>query len=250
LGFGTPRQHVFTGLRPAASEVRLQIDVRGDLGASDEFLTVLLDGQPVGQVFGADGSDCPVTPDRAVVNLGAEQFNSFVADGRLAVRLEASGPVSATQCTGPFAKLQIDYRMVPVDCNLNGMDDACDIELGIAEDLDSNGILDSCDLDCDANGLVDAYEIAVNPGLDCDDNFVLDSCQIAAGAADADGDGVLDSCERQRGDFNLDGMVGAQDLAMLLAIWGQTNPPYGDINRDGVVGPQDLAAILALWGPV
>jgi alpha-tubulin suppressor-like RCC1 family protein len=250
LGFGTPRQYVFTGLRPAASEVRIQIDVRGDLGASDEFLTVNLDGQPVGQVFGAEGSDCPATPDRAFVTLGAQQFNALVPDGRIVVRLEASSPVSATQCIGPIAKVQIEYTMVPVDCNRNGRDDACDIELGIAEDLDANGIVDSCDLDCDGNGLVDPYEIAADPLLDCDGDFVLDSCEILAGAADADGDGVLDSCERQQGDLNLDGTVGAQDLAMLLGVWGQANPPYGDLSGDGVVGPQDLAAILASWGPV
>lgn len=250
VGSGAPRQFAFTGLRPAASDVQVQFDVRGDLGAADEYLTVVLDGQPAGQVFGPGGTDCPATPDRAAITLTAGQFNALVADGRLVVRLEASATVSATQCVGSITRITVDYTMAPMDCNLNGRDDACDLELGIAEDLDGNGILDACDLDCDANGLVDPYEIAVYPQRDCDGNFVLDACEIAAGAADVDGDGILDACERSRGDLDLNGAVGAPDLAMLLTLWGATQPAFGDLNGDGTVGPQDLALLLAAWGPV
>jgi hypothetical protein len=45
-----------------------------------------------------------------------------------------------------------------------------------------------------------------------------------------------------------DGIVGPDDLAWLLAAWGDSNSP-GDLNSDGDVGPDDLAILLASWGP-
>lgn len=52
-------------------------------------------------------------------------------------------------------------------------------------------------------------------------------------------------------DLNNDGIVGAPDLAILLAAWGACAPKQqcpADLNNDGVVGPQDLAALLSAWG--
>jgi hypothetical protein len=46
-------------------------------------------------------------------------------------------------------------------------------------------------------------------------------------------------------DLNSDGMVGAQDLAALLAAWGG---PAGDLNDDGTTSSQDLAVLLGAWG--
>ena len=34
-----------------------------------------------------------------------------------------------------------------------------------------------------------------------------------------------------------------------LAV-GFANPPYGDLNDDGVIGAQDLAVLLDRWGPL
>ena len=55
-------------------------------------------------------------------------------------------------------------------------------------------------------------------------------------------------------DLDLDGAVGAPDLAMLLASWGACVEPdpangfcFTDLNRDGAIGPQDLAQLLAAW---
>lgn len=67
---------------------------------------------------------------------------------------------------------------------------------------------------------------------------------------------VHDAARRNRAaeDLNLDGAVGAPDLAMLLASWGACAEPdpangfcFTDLNRDGTVGPQDLAQLLAAW---
>ncbi len=60
---------------------------------------------------------------------------------------------------------------------------------------------------------------------DCDSNGVPDDCDIASGGVtDKDGDNVPDSCEYARGDFDLDGEIGAADLATLLAEWGPLEP--------------------------
>ncbi|MAJ46349.1 MAG: hypothetical protein CBC35_03425, partial [Planctomycetes bacterium TMED75] len=57
-------------------------------------------------------------------------------------------------------------------------------------------------------------------------------------------DGGPVTCE---GDLNEDGVVGGQDLTILLAAWG-TNNPVADLNGDGNVGGQDLTILLAKWG--
>jgi hypothetical protein len=51
-----------------------------------------------------------------------------------------------------------------------------------------------------------------------------------------------------RGDLDGDGVVGATDLAALLAAWG-SGTPAADLDGDGFVGATDLAALLAAWTP-
>ncbi|MEY3143394.1 MAG: hypothetical protein RLY21_1887 [Planctomycetota bacterium] len=48
------------------------------------------------------------------------------------------------------------------------------------------------------------------------------------------------------GDLDGDGIVGAADLATLLASWG-TSDAAADLDGDGIVGAADLAAMLAAW---
>ena len=78
----------------------------------------------------------------------------------------------------------------------------------------------------------------------------LSTIALALGAPDKDGDGKLDDCEYALGDFDLDGVISAADLAELLSLWGFANPPYGDLNGDGAIGGADLAVLLDRWGPL
>ncbi|MFM2165278.1 MAG: hypothetical protein RL325_1715, partial [Planctomycetota bacterium] len=139
------------------------------------------------------------------------------------------------------------------DCNGNDIPDAFEIATGATPDCNTNGIPDSCDiaanagLDCNANGSLDSCELASGTARDCNSNGVIDSCDIAAGAADADADGRIDRCEFDYGDFNLNGVVNGQDLAIMLSNWG-LETPLGDVNRDGVVNAADLAGLLSWWG--
>ena len=161
------------------------------------------------------------------------------------------------------------------DCNNNGIIDRCDTAANPALDCNGNNVPDSCDLlespelDCDNDGQFDSCEINANPALDCNTNTRLDLCDIAdnalldcnnsgtidtcditAGADDKNSNGHLDSCELNRGDLNLDGVVSAPDLALLLNFWGFVNPPVADLNQDGVVNAADLTALLGNWGTV
>jgi alpha-tubulin suppressor-like RCC1 family protein len=87
-------------------------------------------------------------------------------------------------------------------------------------------------------------------GDDCDGNGVPDYCDIESGADDDDGDGRLDACEFAAGDLDLDGAVGAADLAGLLAEWNAGAKSPADFDRDGIVGAGDLAFLLSRWGPL
>ena len=57
---------------------------------------------------------------------------------------------------------------------------------------------------------------------------------------------------RRAGDLNTDGFVGAEDLDILLAAWGDSVSPFdftgGDLTGDGTVGTADLQIVLNNWG--
>ena len=48
------------------------------------------------------------------------------------------------------------------------------------------------------------------------------------------------------GDLNGDGVVNGEDLTIILAAWGSTDPQY-DLDGDGVVGGGDLTIVLGDW---
>jgi len=132
------------------------------------------------------------------------------------------------------------YVYGKLDCDANGLTDACEIEDEPSLDCDLDGVLDSC---ATANGSVD----------DCNENGIPDSCDIDNGG-DADGDGYLDECECDAdiagpdGPGFSDGIVGTDDLLTVIGYWG-SSIPGGDIDGDGIVGTNDLLAVIAAWGP-
>ncbi len=131
------------------------------------------------------------------------------------------------------------------DCDANGVHDRCQILSG-GGDCNGDGILDACQelSDCDGDGIPSACE------SDCDANGIADDCDLAGGAVDKDADDTLDACEYARGDFDLDGLIGAPDLAYLLSVWGAVGAPVGDLSGDGSINAADLSILLANWGPL
>jgi hypothetical protein len=128
--------------------------------------------------------------------------------------------INATSAGCPDATLSIslDYLRDPVDCNSNGVDDDCEIEMLPAE-------------------------------RDCNNDGVLDGCEIAKGAEDKNLNGRLDACELAYGDLDLDGSITGADLGALLALWGVQGAPYGDLDGNGTIDGADLAMLLSRWGP-
>jgi subtilase family serine protease len=56
----------------------------------------------------------------------------------------------------------------------------------------------------------------------------------------------VNSTEMLSGDANGDGIVNAQDLALISSNW-LTSGPVGDVNGDGIVNAQDLAVVASNW---
>ncbi|MBL9121243.1 MAG: S8 family serine peptidase [Phycisphaerae bacterium] len=66
--------------------------------------------------------------------------------------------------------------------------------------------------------------------------------RISAGAAAA-----LGPIQPKPGDIDLNGVVGASDIAVLLGAWGQCVGCAADLNHDGMVNAMDLSILLGLW---
>ena len=79
------------------------------------------------------------------------------------------------------------FKVVPrtlIDCNENGVADACDIAVGTSRDGDGDGVPDECQCpaDCDRSGSLDIFDFlcfqnhfaVADPRADCDASGVLD----------------------------------------------------------------------------
>lgn len=83
-----------------------------------------------------------------------------------------------------------------VDCNSNGVQDACDVDCdaacfdcdpeacGGSIDCNGNGIPDECEEDCNGNGIADECDIAAGTSADCNFNGVPDECDLTGGGLD------------------------------------------------------------------
>ncbi|MEY4118423.1 MAG: hypothetical protein RLZZ116_1751 [Planctomycetota bacterium] len=288
FGFGEGKQHTFAEL-PAASAAPVTVTVwaRGDLDLASEFLTISVDGIVVGAAFNNVGdvtSDCGSSGQyRAAFTLTEAQYAAFASDGSITVRAEPSIGVSPTQCGNAALYLQLDTTRPCADCNGNGRNDACDIDLNPLLDCDQNGVPDSCEgtgggtdcngnqisdsceivanpvLDCDSNGEIDSCEIAANPALDCNTNGRIDSCDVVGefGVFDCDNDNLIDTCEIAANpglDCNLNGRLDSCDIATGTQDKDFDGRPdscefaKGDFNLDGQINGADLAGLLAIWG--
>jgi formylglycine-generating enzyme required for sulfatase activity/alpha-tubulin suppressor-like RCC1 family protein len=262
-------------IEPSSTGATLTVTARGNLGTSTRFFTIRIDGQLLAtNVFGSGSGagNCTATASVALLPISAAQFASLTTDGRLVVQVFPSTLATSEGCANATLTLRIDYARDEIDCDTNGMDDACDIAIAGAEsndidcdnnavpdacdlaagapDLNGNGRLDVCEPDCNANGVPDFTDIAAAPSLDCNANGLLDICEIMDGAEDEDANGALDECQLAMGDLDLDGAISGTDLAGLLGVWGVAGAPYGDFNGDGLVNGQDLAVMLGNWGTV
>jgi len=190
------------------------------------------------QDYDSFGASVSIREDIAIA--GAHQHDGAGQDAGAAY-VFAGGP----DCDGNgiVDSLDIAAGNVP-DCNGNGVPDACDID---PDDPDGDGIVAP---DCNANQVPDECDLTAQTSPDCDANGVPDECDLASGSSDdVNGTGVPDECECIA-DFTGDGIVGLDDLSILLAHYGSPSPTPsdGDIDRDGDVDLLDLAIMLANFG--
>ena len=90
--------------------------------------------------------------------------------------------------------LDIGPTVSIVDCNCNGLDDACDVARAFSKDCNTNGTPDECERfgnDCNCNDVPDECDIAGGTSADCNANGIPDECDT-----DTDGDGVPDDCDQ------------------------------------------------------
>jgi hypothetical protein len=83
---------------------------------------------------------------------------------------------------------------------------------------------------------------------DCNANGIPDLCDVvSAFSADLNGNYVPDECECS-GDVDGNGRVDVDDIIDVIASWGATGSNLADVNNDGIVGAGDLAIVLAGYG--
>lgn len=110
---------------------------------------------------------------------------------------------------------------VMVDCNLNGVNDLCEITSGALQDCNVNGIPDSCDI---ASGF----------SLDENNNNIPDECEFCCVLA---------------GDIDSSGAINISDLTFLVdyLFRGGTEPPcygQGDMDGSGQIDVMDLTYLV------
>ncbi len=135
-------------------------------------------------------------------------------------------------------------RSVILDASIATPTDAFDTDAGSAGEWESSGILDVSELFDREEGTLFLFNVQAHGIEDQNkknpDSRIFDEDLVEGGQLL-----FLTPC-----DANLDGdaMVGASDLAILLAAWGPCEECPADLDGDGMVGPEDIAELLAAWG--
>ena len=113
-------------------------------------------------------------------------------------------------------------------------------------DFDDDGDVDAGDIDILCDNLGDsAYDLDDDGDADEDDmDFLIENLVELTDGSDRVG--------TQRGDFNLDGLINATDLAVMNPGFGLTGLGYaaGNANCDDVINATDLAILAANFGYV
>jgi len=171
------------------------------------------------------------TPFSGNINANALRWSTLY-NFRFDANAEPSGTIVRLGLFKPGTPSEIPIQTVGpkldlIDCNRNGLPDACDIDCGAAggpcdlpscgESIDCNGNLapDDCELDCNNNGMADGCDLKSGSD-DCNENGTPDECE-----PDCDGDGIPDVCDGS--DLDGDGFNDCEDLCLESPCM---NPPF------------------------
>jgi hypothetical protein len=128
IGDGSPQSHTIFAALEAGGTVVMTFVATGDFGAGVEFVTVDVNGTPVGTIFDTGASDCPPVADTAELQIEPEVFNAAVAGGDAVIGMTASAAVDATPvlCSSSIS-VNTEYTVVtPGDLDGNGIPDVCE----------------------------------------------------------------------------------------------------------------------------
>ena len=119
----------------ASGDVTVIVNAYGDLGSSNEFLTLRFnDGEYTRDVFNGSGSDCPSTGATTSFTMSAAEFNAL-NDAGLTLLVVPSAAVNLGVCSYMHLDIAFDYRTSDPGLDANG-----------------DGILDTCACSADLNG--------------------------------------------------------------------------------------------------
>ncbi|MDX2198230.1 MAG: hypothetical protein SF069_04565 [Phycisphaerae bacterium] len=192
VGTGNPHTHTFTALPDSITDVTVEVAARGDFNTSVEFVTVVFNGQTLGDVLVNGFSDCPVNPDIDTLTISQATFNALINGNgdNAVVDLNSSAGVNPILCTNPPSSIRVALRYSVIgnaDGNGNGIPDECEFVIG--------------DMNCD--GFVTVGDIS---------GFVL-ALTDPAGYATA-----FPNCNINLADVNQDGFVTVGDISGFVAL--------------------------------
>jgi hypothetical protein len=149
LDSGSPLSFMLADPPVAAAAVSIEVQARGDLGGTSEYLDIDINGLHAGRVFEAGGQDCPAKPETALFAVGGDAYNAALAGGDALFEIMPSSEVDDGQCKGSEVRLKISYARPDPDCNGNQVLDTCDLAGGISADCNADHIPDDCQLHAD-----------------------------------------------------------------------------------------------------
>jgi len=166
--------------------------------------------------------------------IGAEaHFRSTLFDFPLWT--PSSDPDAAGEAIGTSFAMVFTFN----DCNLNLVLDECDIAGGSAEDCDTNGVIDACQVDCNGNGVSDACDIVGGTSDDIDGDGVPDECQADCNTNDFPDDGDISSGDSS--DCNTNGVPDECDVTLTIGsdvAYTQLDVPFA--NLAGIASDEDI----------
>ncbi|MGD2111452.1 MAG: hypothetical protein PVI86_18905 [Phycisphaerae bacterium] len=131
IGQGSPQSFTIVAPPVSRADVVLDYAAYANLGGGPDYISVDINGVPVGTLFGPNGSDCPeLQPDSARLIVPMATFNNAVNGGDAVINMVASAEVDPFGCD-PNTYITVDVRLF----------------VASGSDLNENGVLDECEVD-------------------------------------------------------------------------------------------------------
>ncbi|MFQ5463022.1 MAG: S8 family serine peptidase [Phycisphaerae bacterium] len=163
-------------------------------------------------------------------------------------RFDVAGEPRVQHCRMDMGAFESPFA---VDCDANGLTDACEALSGSLADCNENAVPDGCEPDCDLNGVPDPCEVLFGRVRDVNGNGIPDLCEIDL--CDLNGDRHVDGTDRQimgdcvrqppgddilcpNVDLNADGALNGKDIETFLECFNVFADPRDPPDPPGSLG--------------